>query len=217
MKKLTLILIILSMALTACTSSETIPNSKGVYLLLDTSGTYTKELKKAQQIIGYLLGTLGPGDSFAVARIDSGSFSEKDIIAKVTFDSRPSVANAQKRAFADTVNKFVNNVKSSPYTDISGGLLQAIEFLNEAKVGKKHVLIYSDLKEELPEGFVRDFDLILDGFDVHALNVTKLRTDNIDPKEYLNRLEDWKYKVKNGGGQWTVVNDLDREDALMLM
>jgi len=58
MKKITLFLILLSMTLTACTSSETIPNSKGVYLLLDTSGTYTKELRKAQQIIGYLLGTL---------------------------------------------------------------------------------------------------------------------------------------------------------------
>ena len=51
-----------------------------MYILLDTSGTYTTELKKAQQIIHYYLGTLGPGDSFAVARIDSGSFSEKDII-----------------------------------------------------------------------------------------------------------------------------------------
>ena len=36
-------------------------------MLLDTSGTYKKELKRAEAIINYLLGTLQPGDSLAVA------------------------------------------------------------------------------------------------------------------------------------------------------
>jgi len=213
MKKFLLVFWILFFS--ACTDNVT--NSRGVYLLLDTSGTYTRELQKAQQIIHYLLGTLEPGDSLVVARIDSGSFSEKDIIAKVTFDPRPSASNAQKRDFAKQVDNFVKSVKSSPYTDISGGLLQAVEFLNETQVGKKYVLIYSDLKEELPEGYVRNFDIVLDGFQVKALNVTKLRTDNVNPQDYLSRLEDWKVKVEQGGGDWDVVNDLDREDALLLM
>ncbi|MEJ2043856.1 MAG: VWA domain-containing protein [Reinekea sp.] len=189
---------------------------RGVYLLLDTSGTYTKELEKAQQIINYYLGTLTAGDSFAVARIDSGSFSEKDIIAKVTFDGRPSKMNAQKREIATVVADFVGNVKSAEYTDISGGLLQAIEFLNETGAGNKYVLIYSDLREELPEGYKRDFDYELDGFKVFALNVTKLREDNVDPTVYMKRLEDWQKKVESGGGDWAVVNDLDRTEALAL-
>ena len=133
----------------SCTNSGDTGTGRGVYLLLDTSGTYTKELKKAQAIINYLLGTLGPGDSLVVARIDSGSFSEKDIVAKVTFDARPSISNNQKKVFAQTVDKFVKTVRGSKYTDISGGLLQAIEYLNEVKAAEKHVLIYSDLKEEL--------------------------------------------------------------------
>jgi len=33
----------------------------------------------------------------AMGRIDTGSFSEKDIVAKVTFDGRPSVANEVDR------------------------------------------------------------------------------------------------------------------------
>lgn len=189
---------------------------RGVYLLLDTSGTYTAELKKAQQIINYYLGTLTAGDSFAVARIDSGSFSEKDIIAKVTFDGRPSQMNAQKREFAEAVNEFVETVDSAQYTDISGGLLQAVEFLNETGAGQKVVLIYSDLREELPEGYNRDFDYDLDGFSVYALNVTKLREDNVDPMLYMTRLEDWQHKVEQGGGSWVVVNDLDRTEALAL-
>ncbi|MDH3208301.1 MAG: VWA domain-containing protein, partial [Gemmatimonadota bacterium] len=66
------------------------PPGTGVFLLLDTSGTYAAELDRAQVVINYLLGTLDPGDSFGVARIDGGSFSEKDILMRVTFDERPS-------------------------------------------------------------------------------------------------------------------------------
>jgi hypothetical protein len=87
------------------------------------------ELNKAQKILNYLLGVLAPGETLAVARIDTGSFSERDIISKVTFDERPSVANNQKRAFMQQVEGFVTTVKGSPYTDISGGILQAIEYL----------------------------------------------------------------------------------------
>lgn len=200
--------------LVAC--SEQKSHHKGVYLLLDTSGTYTQELNKAQQIIHYLLGTLEPGDSFAVARIDSGSFSEKDIIAKVTFDNRPSVSNLQKRKFAETIDQFVKQVNGSAYTDISGGLLQSIEFLNEKEVGYKYVFIFSDLKQELPDGYKRNFDLTLDGFVVKALNVTKLRSDNVDPTEYLVRVADWQTTIEHAGGTWEVINDLEQEDALAL-
>ncbi len=198
------------------TSAQVNSYAQGIYLLLDTSGTYTQELDKAQQLINYMLAGLEPGDTFAVARIDSGSFSEKDIVAKVVLDPRPSMANKQKRDFAGTVDLFVKDVKSSAYTDISGGLLQGIEYLNEARVGKKTIMIYSDLKEELPNGFVRDFDLLLDGFTVKALNVTKLRADNQNPQVYLDRVDHWHEKVANGGGNWEIINDLDKPEAILL-
>jgi hypothetical protein len=172
MKKVIILLIILGLLIAGC--GEPKSRTKGVYMLLDTSGTYTKELPQAQSILNYLLGVLQPGDTLAVASIDTGSFSEKDIIAKVTFDDRPSVANNQKRAFMKDVDDFVSNVPQSPYTDISGGILQAIEYLNEADSGTKYVLIFSDLKEELAKGHIRDVPFQLDGFQVIALNVTKL-------------------------------------------
>jgi len=94
MKTLTTLLLAVTALLVSCSSSEGEDASKswarGVYLLLDTSGTYTQELTKAQQLINYMLAMLEPGDTFAVARIDSGSFSEKDIVAKVVLDGRPS-------------------------------------------------------------------------------------------------------------------------------
>lgn len=209
-----MIVCVFAIMLSACTSNENYQTA--VYLLLDTSGTYTKELKKAQKIINYYLATMNAGDSLAVARIDSGSFSEKDIIAKATFDDRPSKSNVQKREFAKVIDDFVESVKSASYTDISGGLLQAQEFIEETGAGRKHILIYSDLKEELPEGYNRDFDLELDGFHVTALNVTKLRSDNVDPTEYKDRLMYWQDRIEKAGGSWRMVNDLEKENALSL-
>ncbi len=214
LKVITIFLLVLQgLVLSGCSDSG--PNNSGVYLLLDTSGTYTKELTNALNLVNALLVKQEPNDSLAVARIDTGSFSEKDIIAKVTFNDRPSEANRQKRHFRDSMDTFVKEVKPSRYTDITGGILQAAEYLNEKGTGKKTILIYSDLKEELPAGYVRDIPLQLEGFDIIALNVTKLRSDNIDPREYMDRLEKWQQRVEEGGGSWRVINDMDRLERVL--
>ena len=214
-KPLTLLLVIASLFLQSCSDEgPAVPHTKGVYMLLDTSGTYTQELKQAQKVINYILSQLDSGDSFAVARVDTGSFSEKDIVAKVTFNDRPSMANHQKREFRDKIDKFVKGVKSSAYTDITGGLLQGVEFLNEAGTGHNTILIFSDLKEELRKGYNRDIPLQMDKYSVVALNVTKLRSDNVDPQEYLDRLANWQRKVESGGGEWRVINDMARLEKI---
>lgn len=207
--------VIVTICVVLLSCSNEVPQNNGVYMLLDTSGTYRAELTKAEQIIRYTLSRLDATDTFAVARIDTGSFSEKDIIAKASFDDRPSAVNRQKRMFAQQIADFVSAAESAPYTDITGGLLQAIEYLNEKGTGKKTILIFSDLKEDLKKGYVRDIDLELQGFAVIALNVTKLRSDNIDPREYLGRLEDWKGRVEKAGGEWRVINDLDGLEGLL--
>ena len=78
----------------------------------------------------------------------------------------------------------------------------------EKSTAKKTILIFSDLKEDLQEGYLRDIDVI-------GLNVTKLRSDNIDPCEYLGRLEEWRGKVEKTGGEWRVINDLDGLNELL--
>lgn len=209
----TLALLLLIVALGACTGPQ--GHNTGVYLLVDTSGSYNRNVGKAEQITLYTLTRLQSADSIAVARIDTGSFTEKDIIAKATFDDRPSTANAQKRAFASHVEKFIDQSPPAAYTDITGGLLQAIEFLNEKHTARKEILILSDMKEDLAKGYVRDVPLDFHGFDVVALNVTKLRSDNFDPRLYLTRLDEWRGKVEKGGGHWRVINDLDHLDGLL--
>lgn len=214
MNRLTLCLLLAVLIIGGCADSTS--HSTGVYMLLDTSGTYNRELERAQKIIDYLLATLQPGDSLVVARIDSGSFSEKDIICKVTFDGRPSVANQQKRRFRATIDEFVNSVEGSAYTDITGGVIQAVEFLEESGAANRHILVFSDLKEELPKGHVRDFPLEMADCDVVALNVTKLRSDNVDPREYFDRVEHWEERVVAGGGSWKLLNDLDNLHMILV-
>lgn len=213
MKK-TIILILSFSVLLLSDCSESKKHNKGVYMLIDTSGTYALELDKAHTVIKYLLGTLQPADTLAVARIDTGSFSEKDIVAKAKFDQRPSVANDQKRAFLNKMDDFVKNVKGAQYTDIEGGLLQAIDYLNETAVGEKYIIIFSDLKQELAKGHVRGDTFNLSGFKVIALNVTKLNEDIREPKKYLTRVEEWRTKIEKAGGEWKRINEMDHIDQI---
>ena len=201
-------------ALSSCADQRS--HSQAVYMLVDTSGTYAQEVGKAQVIINYLLGTLQPGDSLAVARVKSRSFSEKDIIAKVTFDNQPSRANVQKRAFKDKIDAFVKTVGGSAYTDITGGLIQGSMFLNETGAGTKTILIFSDMQEELDKATIRDFPIKLQDIRVVALNVVKLKSDNIDPRRYMGRLEAWQKRVvAAGASEWRIVNDIERLDAVL--
>jgi hypothetical protein len=191
-------------------------HAHAVYLLVDTSGTYAEEVGKAQLIVNYLLGSLQPGDSLAVARVKSRSFSEKDIIAKATFDQRPSQANTQKRAFKEQVEAFTSTARGSVHTDITGGIIQGALFLNETGAGRKTILIFSDMQEELDRATVRNFPIDLKDIRVVAVNVVKLKTDNVDPRRYLGRLEDWQKRVEAAGArEWRVINDLEHLDALL--
>ena len=202
-----------ALAAAGCVDSRS--HSHAVYMLVDTSGTYAQEAGKAQVIINYLLGSLQPGDSLAVARVQSRSFSEKDIVAKATFDSRPSQENAQKRAFRERIENSFRAVSGSRYTDITGGLIQGAEFLNETGAGSKTIIIFSDMQEELDKVTQRNFPIDLKNIRVIAVNVVKLKTDNVDPRRYYGRLEAWQKRVKAAGASdWRMINDLERLDAI---
>ncbi len=214
MIKRLLVVSLLLAGVSACTDQRS--HTQAVYMLVDTSGTYAQEVGKAQVIINYLLGTLQPGDSLAVARVKSRSFSEKDIIAKVTFDNQPSRANVQKRAFREQIDAFVKTVSGSAYTDITGGLLQGAMFLNETGAGKKTILIFSDMQEELDKATIRSFPISLKDIRVVAVNVVKLKADNIDPRRYIGRLEAWQKRVETAGAsEWRVINDIEHLDAML--
>ncbi|MBU1172811.1 MAG: VWA domain-containing protein [Proteobacteria bacterium] len=216
MPRYVLSLIILSALTWGC--ADTTSHSRAVYMLMDTSGTYSQQLDQAKTIINKLLISLQSGESLAVARIDSGSFSEKDIVAKVTFDQRPSVANQQKLKFKESIDMFIGGVRGSAHTDIKGAILQAVDYLDETQAAHKYIMIFSDLEEDLADGHIRNLDRItldLTGYRVVALNVTKLGLDQVDPKRYYDRLDAWARIVKDRGGIWIKLNDIARLDRLL--
>lgn len=190
-------------------------HARAVYVLLDVSGSYNQQLDAANPVINYLLGTLNSGDSLTVAKIDSASFTEKDIVAKVTFDDRPSVANEQKRALRMRLDEFFKDRQPSTRTDVSGALLQAAQQLDESGDGRRYIMVFSDLDQDLPKGYVRNSRLPLEGAEVLAMDVTKERADNVNPQRYVDRLDNWKQIVTADGGRWQVVNDMDRLDRVL--
>jgi len=214
MKKTAVLILFFAAIVLGCTDTK--KHSMGVYMLVDASGTYPPELKKAQSILNYLLLALQPVDTLVAARIDTKSFVEKDIIAKVTFNQRPSLVIKQKRAFHIKIDNFFSSFKNSRYRDISGGILQAIEYLNQTNPGKKYILIFSDLKEELKKEPLRNVSFQLAGFHVIALNATKFNPESDDLKKYLTRILHWQAKVESGNGKWHVVNDRKQLENILV-
>ena len=102
---------VLALSLFIASCGDQRSHAQAVYMLVDTSGTYSQELDKAQRVVSYLLGTLKSGDSFAVARVKSRSFSEKDIIAKMSLGKDPMQINNQKREFAHKIGTFKADLK----------------------------------------------------------------------------------------------------------
>src|SRR5688500_18261901 len=75
--------------------------------LIDVSGSYAQEKPNIVRIIkAGLIPNLEPGDSLFFITIDSNSYNEEDLLAKVTLDYIPSKANDQKLAFANTLDEF---------------------------------------------------------------------------------------------------------------
>ena len=119
MRTLTQLLLALALVAAVGACADQRSYQRAVYVLVDTSGTYAKELDKAHKIINYLLGTLNPGDTLAVARVKSRSFTEKDIIAKATFAKDPMQANAQKLAFKKALVPVHKKMESRIGADIN--------------------------------------------------------------------------------------------------
>lgn len=211
-----LVAIMLASQLLACT--EPTNNSRAAFVLIDISTDYAAELKKAQTLSRYLLANLHSGDSLAIAFIDNSSFTERNIIARTTFDHRPSVANQQKRAFQAQLQDFVERFRvPSHHSDISGGVFLASDHLMELGAGRQYLFILSDLHEDLPPWVNRDAAVNLDNIQVIAINVKRQRSDNNDPQAYQHRLALWQKRVEDSGGRWQVINNLARlEHAVVL-
>ena len=158
-------------------------HNRAAFVLIDISNSYAAEREQARRLTNYLLAELNAGDSLAVGFIDNSSFTERNIIAQVTFDGRPSVAGDQKRAFQRRVNTFMEQFQTPSYhSDITGGVLLARDYLEQTEAGRQQLFLLSDLIEDVPPRLERDMKLSLSDVEVVAVNVKRQRSDNENPR-----------------------------------
>lgn len=190
------------------TSSRT-----AICVLIDVSGTYADESEEVVRILKReVIPSLEPGDTLVTIMIDSESYEAANVATLTTFDTRPSRANAEKLALSRELDAFAAKATRSRYTDIPGAMMLGAEYLRETQAAHRVMLVFSDLREELPEGARRE--LRADEFaDVHvvAMNVKRLGADNADPEHYRRRLEGWQARVEQAGGAgWQIVMDASK-------
>ena len=202
--------VLLALALLSLSCSDGNRYRQAVALLVDVSGTYTDEAAEVGRIVKReILPELVPGDTLMLIRIDSQSYEKENLEALVTLDSRPSRANAEKLAFAGKLDAFATGTERAEYTDIPGALMLAAEYLHEIDAGSRVILVFSDMKEDLPAGTTRELDAReLADIQVVAVNVKRLQTDNADPQLFRGRLAGWEKRVlEHGAAGWRQVQD----------
>jgi len=199
---------LIAAALVAASCSSGSQYSQAIVALVDVSGTYADQRPEVVSVIRKgLLPKLTPGDTLIVIRIDSESYKKDNVEASMTLDVRPSKANAQKLQLASTLEAFSHKPLRSAHTDIRGAMMLAADYLRETNAGRRTMVIFSDLEEDLPKGVHRDMAPDeLKGVRILAMNVKRLGHDNANPAVYRARLANWeKQLTRHGAREFKVV------------
>jgi hypothetical protein len=198
-------ILFLAQALGIVACSEPARPPRASYLLMETARLKSPP---AQALVDYFLGALQPGESVGMACVDTGHFSEKDAIARLSLDLRPSVATQQKYLLRKKLDQFSPVPRSGSHLDVAGALLYALTCLNETGVEDRYVLLFVNFRrEQIPEP-VREFPLQMDQCHVVAIDLDEGDLPGREQDAAAKRLETWKDWVEAGGGRWQVVNDL---------
>ncbi len=186
---------------------------QAIAVLVDVSGTYSDETEEVAKILKReVLPGLFPGDTLLLIRIDSESYQKENLEVLMTFDPRPSRANAQKLAVANKLDTFAATETRSKHTDIRGALMLAADYLREIDSGSRVILIFSDLREDLPAGTKRELgESEFDGIELATVNMKRLNSDNADPRLFRGRIASWERSaMQHGAAGWRSLMDSSR-------
>ena len=186
---------------------------QAIAVLVDVSGTYSDETEEVAKILKReVLPGLFPGDTLLLIRIDSESYQKENLEVLMTFDPRPSRANAQKLAIANKLDTFAATETRSKHTDIRGALMLAADYLREIDSGSRVILIFSDLREDLPAGTKRELgESEFDGIELATVNMKRLNSDNADPRLFRGRIASWERSaMQHGAAGWRSLMDSSR-------
>ncbi len=185
----------------ACTDGS--EDARAIAVLIDVSGTYADQAPAVIKTVkAGILPSMMPGDTLTVVRIDDASYGKDNIETKLTLAPRRSEANAQKLQTARALDGFAKRVKPARHTDVTGAVMIAADYLRDAEPDRKMMVIFSDLREDLPAGTRRVLgDDELAGIRVLALNVKRLEADNRDPQGYRARMTAWRERLIGAGAE----------------
>ena len=208
--KRALVLFALALAVLSCDDRR---YDQSISVLIDVSGTYANERAETVRVIKReILPHMVPGDTLLIVRIDSESYDQENLEAMITLDNRPSLANAQKLAMAQTLDAFAKKPMNAQHTDIPGAMMLGSEYLNEIGSGSRVMLIFSDMQEDLPPGSKRKLKTDeLQGTYVVAMNVKRLKHDTTDPEVFRGRMATWEGRVTEAGAAgWRTIMDASK-------
>jgi hypothetical protein len=186
---------------------------QAVCVLIDVSGTYADQKTDVVRILKReVLPALEPGDTLMVIRIDGESYQKENIETIVRLDARPSKANAQKLAVARKLDAFARADATASHTDIQGAMMLGTDYLREVESGSRVMLVFSDMRQDLPEGAKRELqENEFDGIDVVAMHVKRLESDNADPAIFRSRLSGWEQRLRGAGASgWRALMDASK-------
>jgi hypothetical protein len=189
---------------------EMTTSQTAICVLIDVSGTYADQKDEVVNILKReVIPSLLPGDTLITILIDSESYQQENVKFLTTLDARPSRANAQKLALSQALEALAVDGGKSQYTDIPGAMMLGAEYLQEAGGQTRVMLVFSDMREELPAGAKREMRKDeFAGIHLVAMNVKRLGADSADPAAYRERLDSWQTRVEAAGSAgWQVVMD----------
>ncbi len=203
-----LLALALAAAAAGCSDSKDFETS--YCALIDISGTYAGEKATVVNTVkAGIVPEMIPGDSLFFVMIDSNSYSEDNLVTKLTLDYRPTKANSQKLAVAQKLDEFSRGKDRSKMTDISGAMMLCADYLRATGSGTQVMFVFSDMNEELPSGVKRKFsENEFEGIDIVAINIIKLNKDSNNPEIYRKRLDKWSQRTTASGARsWQTLID----------
>jgi hypothetical protein len=86
------------------------------------------------------------------------------------------------------------------------------EYLREIEAGSRVMLVFSDMREDLPVGTKRHLaEAEFEGIELVAVNVKRLKGDNADPGSFRGRLDDWERRVTSASAvAWRTLMDSNK-------
>ncbi len=193
-------------ALAGCTAGQ--DTAKAIYVLLDFSGTYFREIPRCMTAIRAVVARMNPFDQMVIARIDSCSFSNESVLLRFRLPDTPSAATRMKLTVGQQIDRIERNALRTGYTDIIGALYQAAAELRTTRARDRTIVMFTDLVQDLAPNCATGREAMPDLTGITAVAANVIILNDARPQAYFDRIEEWETRFRSAGAKdWIVVRD----------